>query len=274
MLKYHISDYTGKRYGYLTVVKQSENSDIPNAFDFQCDCGKIVSYAPDRVIRGLQKSCGNCSFSNKQPIKVKIEDFIGKKSYLLTAIGFSERKPSDKRQYIDCLCECGNTIRILPYQFKNGKLKSCGCLLKNSPAYIDGRTLHPLYGLWKNMIGRCENPNHPKYYLYGNRGITVCKEWHDFWSFAKWSEGIGGRPDGYTIDRIDNDGNYEPSNCRWATQAEQSINKSSNLLIEYHGETKTLKEWSDILDMSWDVLHNRLRKGWSVERAFTEKVHK
>lgn len=124
------------------------------------------------------------------------------------------------------------------------------------------------------MIGRCENPNHPKYYLYGKRGITVCKDWHDFWNFVKWSDGIGGRPDGYTIDRKDNNGNYEPSNCRWATQAEQSINKSSNLLIEYNGETKTLKEWSDILDMNWDVLHNRLRKGWPVERAFTEKVHK
>lgn len=274
MLKYHISDYIGKRYGHLTVVKQSENSEIPNAFDFQCDCGKIISYAPDRVISGRQKSCGNCNFSNNQPSKIKIEDYIGKRSNLLTVIGLSERKPTDKRQYIDCLCDCGNTIRILPYQFKRGKVKSCGCLLKNSPAYIDGRTLHPLYGLWKNMIGRCENPNHPKYYRYGKRNISVCKEWHDFWNFVKWSDSVGGRPDGYTIDRINNNGNYEPSNCRWATSKEQSINKSSNLLIKYNGETKTLKEWSDVLNISWDVLHNRLRKGWSVERAFTEEIHK
>lgn len=274
MLKYHISDYIGNRYGHLVVLRQSEQSDIPNAFDFQCDCGKIVSFAPDRVIKGRQKSCGNCEFSNIKPIKFDINEYIGKKSHLLTVIGLSDRRPSDKRQYLDCLCECGNTIRILPYQFKSGKVKSCGCLKKNSPAYIDGRTLNPLYGLWKNMLGRCENPNHPKYYQYGKRGISVCKDWHDFWSFVEWSESVGGRPGGYTLDRIDNNGNYCPENCRWATSSEQSINKSSNLNIEYNGVTKTLKEWSETLNISWDVLHNRLRKGWSVERAFTEKVHK
>ena len=193
---------------------------------------------------------------------------------MLTAIGLSERRPSDKRQYIECLCDCGNKVRVLPYLFKNHKVKSCGCLLKNSPAYIDGRTKNPLYGLWKNMIGRCESPNHPKYYQYGKRGITVCEEWHDFWKFVEWSESIGGRPENYTLDRIDNNGNYEPNNCRWATSGEQAINKSNNLNIEYNGETKTLKEWSDLLGISWDVLHNRLRKGWTVERAFTEKVYK
>lgn len=274
MLKYHISDYIGKRYGYLVVIGQTSNSKIPNAFDFKCDCGKIVSYPPDRVIKGRQKSCGKCKFSNRQPQKINMEQYIGKRSNMLTAIGLSERRPTDKRQYIDCLCDCGNTIRILPYQFRSRKIKSCGCLLKNSPAYIDGRTLNPLYGLWKNMLGRCENENHPKYYQYGKRGISVCEEWHDFWSFVEWSDSIGGRPDGYSIDRIDNDGNYEPSNCRWATSEEQSINRSSNLNIQYKGQTKTLKEWSVILDISWDVLHNRLRKGWSVERAFSEKPKK
>lgn len=102
----------------------------------------------------------------------------------------------------------------------------------------------------------------------------MCEEWHDFWKFVEWSESIGGRPENYTLDRIDNNGNYEPNNCRWATSGEQAINKSNNLNIEYNEETKTLKEWSDLLGISWDVLHNRLRKGWTVERAFTEKVYK
>lgn len=272
MLKYHISDYKGKKYGHLTVISQSKNSDIPNGFDFKCDCGRIISFAPDRVIKGHQKSCGSCSYSRKP--KISIDNYIGQRSNMLTAIGLSERRPSDKRQYIECLCDCGNKVRVLPYLFKNHKVKSCGCLLKNSPAYIDGRTKNPLYGLWKNMIGRCESPNHPKYYQYGKRGITVCEEWHDFWKFVEWSESIGGRPENYALDRIDNNGNYEPNNCRWATSGEQAINKSNNLNIEYNGETKTLKEWSDLLGISWDVLHNRLRKGWTVERAFTEKVYK
>lgn len=270
MLKYCISDYINKRYGHLVVIRQSEKSSIPNAFDFECDCGKVVSFAPDRVIKGRQKSCGSCEFSNNQPVKFDVEQYIGKTSNMLTVIGLSEKKPNEKRNYLECLCECGNTTKILPYLFDSGKVKSCGCLKKNSPAYIDGRTLHPLYGLWKNMIGRCENENHPKFYQYGKRGIKVCDEWHDFWNFIKWSDSIGGRPDGYSLDRINNDGNYEPSNCRWATSKEQSINKSNNLRIEYNGQIKTLKEWSDILNISWDVLDNRLRKGWSVERAFTQ----
>lgn len=269
MLKYHISDYIGKRYGYLTVIGQSKNSNIPNAFDFQCECGNIVSYAPDRVIKGNQKSCGKYNFSNNRPTKIHLEDYIGKKSHMLTVIGISEKLPSDKRQYLKCRCDCGNITRILPYQFNNGKIKSCGCLLKNSPFRIDGRTLNPLYGLWYNMIGRCENPNHPKYYRYGKRGIKVCEEWHDFDKFVEWSNSIGGRPNNYSIERINNDGNYEPSNCKWASSTEQAENKSNTIYLKYNGETKSLPEWCRITGLSWDLVYNRLSSGWTVERALS-----
>lgn len=138
----------------------------------------------------------------------------------------------------------------------------------------DGRSKNPLYSTWFAMIERCENPNKLHYDRYGGRGIKVCDEWHDFWKFVEWSDSVGGRPQGYTLDRIDNDGNYEPSNCRWADNHTQSNNKSSNTVIEYNGVSKTLSEWSEELSINLPTLSHRINRGWTVERAFTEKVSK
>lgn len=273
-MKYHVSDYIGNRYGFLTVIGQSKNSSIPNAFDFRCECGNIVSYEPSRIIRGDRKSCGKCQFKNMQTkSRVNLEKYVGQKKNLLTVIGFS-KLPQDKMWYLDCQCECGNKCRVLPYQFNKGAVKSCGCLKKNSPATIDKRSKHPLYGLWRQMVGRCENLNHPKYYRYGARGIKVCDEWHDFWKFVEWSDSIGGRPKNCTLDRIDNDGNYEPSNCRWATSFQQSINRSSSHRLEYNGEAKTIAEWSLSTGLDWSLIHNRVSKGWSAEKALTTPLNK
>ncbi len=269
MIKYHVSDYIGKQYGHLTVIGQSKNSSIPNAFDFRCECGAIVSYAPDRVISGGQKSCGKCQFSRVQTRPHNdLEKYIGKTKNLLTVIGYS-KLPSDKKWRLDCQCQCGNTSRLFPYQFDNGSVKSCGCLRKDNHKTIDSRAKHPLYGLWFQMINRCENPNHIKYYRYGARGIKVCDEWHDFWKFVEWSDSVGGRPKGCTIDRINNDGNYEPSNCRWATSFQQSINKSSTRILEYNGEKKSIAEWSASTGLSWALIHGRVSRGWSAEKALT-----
>lgn len=213
-------------------------------------------------------------------IKFDVNDYIGMKSGKLIVIGLSERKETDRSNYLDCLCECGNTTRLLPYQISGEKVKSCGCvkiqsvkkMRENNNSPEDGRTKNKLYGRWKAMLRRCENPNSHRYYRYGARGIKVCDEWHDFWAFAKWVDSMGGIPKGYTIDRINNDGNYEPSNCRFASASEQAINKSSNVMIEFKGKIQTLKEWSNELNISWDVLDNRLLNGWNVEKALSTPV--
>ena len=206
------------------------------------------------------------------PLYFSFEQYIGRSSNKLTVIGLSERLPSDKRWFLKCQCDCGNTIRVTPYQFDNEKIKSCGCLNHISPSRIDGRTLNSLYGLWFNMISRCDNPNHSKYYRYGKRGIKVCDSWHDFNNFVKWSDSIGGRPQNCTLDRIDNDENYSPENCRWATSFQQSINKSSNIILEYNGESKTLIEWSISTGIRWSVLDKRLKLGWPVSEILNTPV--
>lgn len=130
-----------------------------------------------------------------------------------------------------------------------------------------------LYRIWLAMKNRCNNPNEPRYKDYGARGITVCEEWQkSFESFYNWAIN-NGYEDNLTIDRIDNDKGYCSENCRWATIMEQASNTRHCHYIEYNGEKHSISEWSRILDISRHNLNNRInRYGYSVERAFTEKV--
>lgn len=150
MLKYKIEDYIGKKYGHLKVLGKAIESNVPNCFLFLCDCGREISLAPDLVIKGYQKSCGKCLFSNESPARIKPEDYIGKRNNLLTVVS-THKEPKGRTKLI-CLCDCGKTTEVLPYQFKKGSIKSCGCLLKNSPNYLDGRSANELYGLWKTCL--------------------------------------------------------------------------------------------------------------------------
>jgi len=118
------------------------------------------------------------------------------------------------------------------------------------------------------MRNRCENPNYDQYEDYGGRGISVCDKWTEFTEF--WNDMKGSYAENLTIERIDNNGNYEPSNCRWATMAEQGCNTRRTINICFRGETKTLSEWSRIVNMNWTTLNGRIKRGWGIERTLTE----
>lgn len=119
------------------------------------------------------------------------------------------------------------------------------------------------------MIQRCENPNATGYERYGGRGIQVCERWRTFENFYA---GMGERPEGMTLDRIDVDGNYEPSNCRWATDREQTRNASHNHRLTYGGETLTVAEWAEKTGLPYGVIYDRLRDGWTVEDVLTTPI--
>lgn len=268
---HNINDYIDKKFGHLTVIGLAEKThEYSNSFLFRCDCGNIIKDQPHRVINGHKTSCGKCNAQKTKP-KFDIKTYIGKKSGKLTVIGLGERQKIGGWR-LHCICECGNTIDVLPYQFNNGSVRTCGCSKRKGTRLNDGRSLHPLYGIWNQMMRRCYNSKTIHYDRYGGRGITVCDEWHDFWNFVKWSDSVGGRPTGTSIDRIDNNGNYEPSNCRWATKFQQSTNKCTNVILEYNGIKKSLIEWALEYGLEWNTLSNRINRGWPVDKAITTSV--
>lgn len=175
-----------------------------------------------------------------------------------------------------CRCDCGNEINAIPYNLKNGHTQSCGCLQKEARAKSHAthhKSKSRLYRIWRHIKSRCLNENVSHYKYYGGRGISICKEWEDsFENFYEWANSNGYQDD-LSIDRIDVNGNYEPSNCRWTNATTQANNKTNNRLIEYNGECHTLSEWSSILGIHQLTISKRIDDyGWSVKRAFETPV--
>lgn len=201
----------------------------------------------------------------------------------VTALADPGREPSGKsvRRW-RCVCDCGNEVIVRAASLTKGRTQSCGCLNTEtrSRLLIERATLHgaaaggkvsPEYSSWAQMIGRCHNPRNHKFRLYGARGIAVCDRWRN--SFAAFFEDMGPKPTPqHSIDRINNDGSYEPSNCRWATRVEQARNKSVSRHLTLNGTTRTLPEWSEVTGISQKTLRSRLSYGWSDEQTLTRAV--
>ena len=148
----------------------------------------------------------------------------------------------------------------------NGKIKSCGCLLKDVITK-HGKNNTRLYKCWCHIKARCYNVTNNHYQYYGGRGIAMCNEWRDdFMSFYNWSM-ANGYNDTLTIDRIDVNGNYEPNNCRWVTTKQQNRNTRRNRYFTINGVTKCIGEWCEIYNINYDTVWSRLRRGWNITRA-------
>lgn len=200
----------------------------------------------------------------------RVHDLTGQKFGRLTVVGIDESKQTRKTYWI-CECECGNVISARSDDLQGGGTRSCGCYkresdknnIKNVPAYQKYlQTGHKvggtrLYNIWQGMKARCYNPNNVRYDRYGGRGIVICDEWlNDYIKFYEWSM-ENGYSDELTIDRIDVDGNYEPSNCRWADNKQQANNRKSNINITIGNATKTLNEWCEIFELPYTRIHAR-----------------
>lgn len=209
------------------------------------------------------------------------KDLTGKQFGRLTVVSlnsFVEKSfPSAKNKRIACWlcrCQCGDMIVVMAPNLRSGNTKSCGCLATDVTRQrftTHGMTDSAEYGIWCKMIGRCCNPNDRAYADYGGRGVRVCHRWRE--SFAAFYEDMGDRPKGKTLDRIDNDGDYCPDNCRWATRKEQNRNSRKNVLLTFSGRTQCIGTWAEERGMKLRTLWARLNRGWSVDRALTEPIH-
>lgn len=206
------------------------------------------------------------------------KNLVGMKFGKLTVIEYSGYETKDNGLVYHlwkCQCECGNTKISNGRNLLNGHCKSCGCI-PHIPKTIPWTKHHKsdtiLYNVWKSMKGRCYTKSNSGYEYYGARGINVCDEWkNDFNAFYEWSISNGYKDSEeygeYTLDRIDPNGNYEPSNCRWVNMTVQSNNRRNNTKYMYDGELLTLREISIRTGVNYDILRGRTDRGLSIYEA-------
>lgn len=188
-------------------------------------------------------------------------DAVGKRFGRLLVLKILPMKTKNAKAL--CECRCGNKKIVDVYRVRTRSTKSCGCL---NHKLKHGRSKTPEFGVWRDMRLRCFNPDRVSYPNYGGRGISVCPRWDK--SFRAFLSDMGERPTPkHSIERIDNDGDYKPSNCRWATRIEQASNQRTNRLITAGGVTKTLTQWSRDIGVCRSSIANRIKYGMPPELA-------
>jgi len=211
-----------------------------------------------------------------KPESNNFKDITGESRNFLTAIGYGGRFNGGTKTKWWFMCQCGTVKLLTPRAVLDGKTKSCGCmsvLLNRKSHSKHGMEKTPEYRSWQAMKTRCYNPRSQDWERYGGRGISVCDRW--FHSFENFFLDMGARPEGCSIDRIDNNGNYEPGNCRWACIKTQAQNKSNNLLLTHNGVTKCLAEWADESGISRNTMYSRVVESkWEIGKAISAPTRK
>ena len=197
-------------------------------------------------------------------MKRAFNDLTGKRFGRLVVIGVDDR--GTRKTYYNCQCDCGNVKSVRADSLLCGAIRSCGCMKKEQDRInLEANHSHRqsgtrLYQIWQGMKRRCHNPHDTRYDRYGGRGIIVCDEWREnFQAFYDWAV-QNGYDETLTIDRIDNDGNYCPDNCRWSSKEEQARNRSSNINITIGNATKTLTEWCEIFQVDYKMVVARYKR--------------
>ena len=257
----------GEKFGRLTVLKKIEGV-AGQRYKCKCDCGNDKVVSKYDLLNGTTKSCGCLK---KDLLRKKLSyNLVGQRFGRLTVVKLA-RVEKHGNIWL-CKCDCGNMTEVATTYLTHGDSKSCGCL-KRDFGKTHGKSSTKIYHVYQAMLQRCFNPKAQEYECYGGRGITVCEEWkNDFMSFWKWSIEHGySENKGLSIERIDNDGNYKPSNCKWATRKEQAFNRRTTHSETFNGETKCYYDWAKVLHISEGRLKRLLSLGWSMQQIVTLK---
>lgn len=277
------NSHVGERFGYLTVIGRGSNKDKRRV---RCVCGTEKEVFMSGLRNGTTTSCG-CK---------KRHYLVGQCFGRLTVI--EEVEPYITPQGTPliqwkCKCECGNEVIVSTSYLISGHTQSCGCMHREILSEIrttHGKSKTRLYGVWHGMKRRCYDPNTRNYKDYGGRGIKICDEWlNDYQPFHDWAMANGYNPNAKrgecTIGRINNDGNYEPKNCRWISIAEQQNPESKRKAvktktpkrktdIEINGELKSMSDWCRAYNISRSAVKARIKRGWNKVTAIVTPVGK
>ena len=224
-------DLTGMRFGRLTVIERVPSKSRHARWKCRCDCGNYTEALSNNLQSGSKVSCGCAAHPGSRGITPSnFNDLTGKRFGRLTVV--RRISPVGSKVRWLCRCDCGTMKDVIAYELTSGKTRSCGCLQAESRhlrKVPNGKGTR-LYNVWKSMKGRCYTPSCSSYKYYGARGIKVCDEWKDdYQAFYEWAMTSGYDPDApqgkCTIDRINVDGDYEPSNCRWVDATTQNANR-------------------------------------------------
>lgn len=269
-----LNDLSGLRFGRLCVLKRDGSDRHGNALWLcLCDCKNEARKTAQFLNRSPLPSCGcynassQAAFRRADAVRDKL---LGKKFGRLTIVSVSQIKTNADKTVFDCVCDCGNAIQVKLGSLTSNHTSSCGCLALEARTK-HGLSEHRLYGILKGMISRCYNPKHTSYRNYGAIGVSICDDWrYNFESFYDWAISNGYK-DHLTIDRYPNKaGNYEPSNCRWATPSQQQRNTKSNVLSEVtveeiRSDPRSNSELAKLYNTTWShIAAVRQRKIWKT----------
>lgn len=259
----------GQRFGKQVVLRELGGGFV----EVQCDCGTIKPTPKQYLKNGQSRSCGCGRYASRPGTTPMAVGDRFERLVVIQVLGSN----GYKREVL-CRCDCG-TRKVFTEDSLRRDTKSCGCLRRQRMSTLNrthgqggpGRTV--LYRAWEAMWRRCRNPD--RYPSYAPRGIGVCDEWRRFEAFRDYVDAsLGARPDGYSLDRIDNDRGYEPGNIRWAPAKRQTRNRSSNVLLRIDGRIQCIADWADESGVPYEVVVRRRKMGWTDHDAVFTPVQK
>jgi hypothetical protein len=257
----------GAKFGKLTIIEFLDKISKRTRVRCLCDCGKHKDFDLQDIKRGSTTSCG-C-------LKKDYDGLIGKRFNRLIIKSFDGVE--DGLAYVIAICDCGVEKRYLLASLKSGNTNSCGCF-KVSKSFKHGLSKHPLHKVWWCMLSRCYDKRDKRYDNYGGRGVSVSARWrNDFkafydWAIDKWKPGLELDKDIRSGDIVGDF--YCPELCCFITSKENSRHRSSNVRIEYLGETKCLSEWCEKFNLPYQAIRKRINMGWDMNKIFSEPIKK
>lgn len=262
----------GKTFGRLTVISDSERSTAQLKYLVcRCSCGQIATIIKSSVIHGQTKSCGCLARDIVSERRAKMRGrLIGKTFGMLTVIsaGVPVLRSGQLRETSVCVCRCGSKSTVQSRYLESGNTKSCGCRKRKAwqLAHIThGMTNTRIYKVWAGMIKRCSNPRELSWKYYGERGVKVCERWKRFENFFN---DMGEGNSGWSLERLDTNGDYNPNNVVWANRTQQNRNKRNNCILTVRGVTACVTALCEHFNLCYGMIKHRLTRGWKVDEAF------